>query len=224
MAGRKTFTSGEILTAADVNSFLMDQSVMVFDDSAARGSAIPSPSEGMTTYLKDQNQLQVYDGSQFGPVGSVLQVVSTTKTDTQVNSSVASGALVTVSGLTITHALSSASNKVILIGQLSGQIQGVNNIGGVVTADGTPITRGDAAGDRARVAGINSAAPDNFPSTTTIIAEYSPGTTSSIDYDLKVVNLRAVSATVYVNRSVGDGDEADRPRSVSTLTLMEVAG
>jgi hypothetical protein len=30
---------------------------MVFDDSAARGSAIPSPIEGMVTYLKDTDQL-----------------------------------------------------------------------------------------------------------------------------------------------------------------------
>jgi hypothetical protein len=39
---RQVFTAGEILTAADMND-LSDQTVMVFDDSAARGSAIPSP-------------------------------------------------------------------------------------------------------------------------------------------------------------------------------------
>jgi hypothetical protein len=57
---RKVFVANEILTAADVNTNLMDQAVMVFDDSAARGSAIPSPSEGMVTYLKDTDQLEKY--------------------------------------------------------------------------------------------------------------------------------------------------------------------
>lgn len=60
---RKVFVAGEILTAADVNSQLMDQMVMVFDDSTARGSAIPTPSEGMVTYLKDTNLIELYDGS-----------------------------------------------------------------------------------------------------------------------------------------------------------------
>ena len=62
---RKVFTAGEILTAADVNTNLMDQAVMVFDDSAARDSAIPTPSEGMVTYLKDTDALEKFDGSNF---------------------------------------------------------------------------------------------------------------------------------------------------------------
>jgi hypothetical protein len=68
--GRKVFTAGEILEADQVNGYLMDQSVMVFDDATARGSAIPSPSEGMLTYNKDTSGLELYDGSAFGPVGS----------------------------------------------------------------------------------------------------------------------------------------------------------
>jgi hypothetical protein len=63
MAGRKVFAPATVLTAADVNSFLMDQSVMVFDDSTARDTAIPSPIEGMVTYVKDSDHLDVYDGS-----------------------------------------------------------------------------------------------------------------------------------------------------------------
>ena len=63
--GKKTFAVNEVLTAADVNGYLMDQSIMVFDDSAARSSAIPSPDEGMVTYLKDTNAVEVYDGTAF---------------------------------------------------------------------------------------------------------------------------------------------------------------
>jgi hypothetical protein len=60
MSGRKTFVGGDILLASELNGFLMDQAVMVFDDAAARTTAIPSPSEGMVTYLKDTNSIDKY--------------------------------------------------------------------------------------------------------------------------------------------------------------------
>lgn len=60
MSGRKTFVGGDILLASELNGFLMDQSVMVFDDAAARDAAIPSPSEGMVVYLKNTNTLFRY--------------------------------------------------------------------------------------------------------------------------------------------------------------------
>ena len=50
-AGKKTFTAGEILTASDTNTYLMEQTVMYFAGTAARASAIPTPSTGMTTYI-----------------------------------------------------------------------------------------------------------------------------------------------------------------------------
>jgi hypothetical protein len=50
-AGKKTFTAGEVLTASDVNTYLMEQSVMYFGGTAARASAIPTPSTGMTSYI-----------------------------------------------------------------------------------------------------------------------------------------------------------------------------
>ena len=59
----KTFVSGEILTATDVNSQVMNQQVMVFDDAAARDVALTSPVHGMFVYLKDENALAYFDGS-----------------------------------------------------------------------------------------------------------------------------------------------------------------
>jgi len=63
--GRKVFTAGEVLTAANVNGYLMDQAVMVFADEAARTSAISDPSAGMLTFLVDVAQVQVYDGTDW---------------------------------------------------------------------------------------------------------------------------------------------------------------
>jgi hypothetical protein len=62
---RKEFDAFTRLDASDVNTFLMDQAVMTFASSAARGSAIGTAVEGMVTWLNDENALQVYDGSQW---------------------------------------------------------------------------------------------------------------------------------------------------------------
>jgi len=77
-AGKKTFTAGEVLTASDVNTYLMEQSVMYFGGTAARSSAIPTPSTGMTTYIGVTGtasipQIETYTGSEWQtPYGSTL--------------------------------------------------------------------------------------------------------------------------------------------------------
>jgi hypothetical protein len=59
--GRRTFAPGEVLTASNVMNYLMDQSVMNFAGTAARGSAIGTAvSEGMVSYLADTDSLEVY--------------------------------------------------------------------------------------------------------------------------------------------------------------------
>jgi hypothetical protein len=76
-AGFKTFAVGEVLTANNVNTYLMEQAVMVFADAAARAAGITSPSEGMVTYLADSNSLFLYDGSNWvsaspDPIGLII--------------------------------------------------------------------------------------------------------------------------------------------------------
>jgi hypothetical protein len=60
--GFKTFVSGEVLTAADTNGYLM-QGVMVFANASARSAAITAPTEGQYSYLKDTNSTEYYDGA-----------------------------------------------------------------------------------------------------------------------------------------------------------------
>ena len=62
---RQVFDSGEVLSATDVNTNLMNQMVMTFAGTAARGSAIPTPTEGMLTYLADTNTFEFYNGTSF---------------------------------------------------------------------------------------------------------------------------------------------------------------
>jgi hypothetical protein len=73
---RKVFTAGEVLAAADVNSFLMDQTVMSFAGTAARGSAIPTPVTGMTTYLEDSKDLRIYDGSAYSSPFGLTELIN----------------------------------------------------------------------------------------------------------------------------------------------------
>jgi hypothetical protein len=58
----KNFTPSELLSA-DVNTYLMNQSVMTFDNASARSSALTLPVEGMMSYLKDSDTLWIYNGS-----------------------------------------------------------------------------------------------------------------------------------------------------------------
>ena len=62
-AGFKDFVAGDVLTATQVDTYLMQQSIMSFAGTAARASAITSPAEGYMTYLQDTDQLSYYTGS-----------------------------------------------------------------------------------------------------------------------------------------------------------------
>jgi len=69
-AGVRLFTAGSILTAQQVNEYLMDQTISRFSDSAARDSSFgglgePVLSEGRLAYLDSDNKLYVYDGSNW---------------------------------------------------------------------------------------------------------------------------------------------------------------
>ena len=61
----KTFANGFPLPASDLNNYLMNQSVIVFADAAARTAAIASPTEGMVTYLESDNELYKWTGADW---------------------------------------------------------------------------------------------------------------------------------------------------------------
>jgi hypothetical protein len=65
--GFKTFTTGEVLTSADTNGYLM-QGILVFADATARDAAITAPEEGQFAYLKDTNVTTYYTGSAWANV------------------------------------------------------------------------------------------------------------------------------------------------------------
>lgn len=66
MSGYKTWAIGEVVEAGDFQSYIQDQTVMVFASEAARTSAIGTPSAGMLSFLVDSAQVQVYGGTATG--------------------------------------------------------------------------------------------------------------------------------------------------------------
>jgi hypothetical protein len=77
--GFKDFVTGEVLTAADVDGYLM-QGVWVFADAAARTAAVTSPQEGNMSYLKDTNSIEYYSGSGWVSSGSIPAYAAWTPT------------------------------------------------------------------------------------------------------------------------------------------------
>jgi len=57
------FVSGTPALASDINTYLMNQSVMVFTNSAARDAALTAPSAGMFAYLEDVDHYTIYEGA-----------------------------------------------------------------------------------------------------------------------------------------------------------------
>jgi hypothetical protein len=77
-AGYKLFNTGDVLTAAQVNTYLNEQTVMVFASSAARTSALSGVlAEGMMSYLQDTNAVEVYNGSAWVAVGGGASPLTT---------------------------------------------------------------------------------------------------------------------------------------------------
>ena len=234
MAGYREFQTGEVLTAANVNSFLMEQATMTFADAAARDAALAGVLRaGLNVYLQDTDRLQYYDGTAWQNVpneadvdaaGGLVAVKSAIFTGTQTQS-LAAGANVAVTGLSITHEVADPANKLIISANI-GVAADSNGLGlcGLAVSDGTNfIGVGDAEGVRARVSssgrtGGSSTLVSNTPSVTFV---HTPGAGSKT-YTVRAVGLFVVTSTVFINRTQGDGNDVGNPRGVSSLVIQEV--
>ena len=97
--GRKTFTPLEVLTAANVNGYLMDQSVMVFASATARSSVIGTAlSTGMVSFRADGTAWEGYNGTSWVPLVNVdtSAFLTASSTATLTNKSIDAGQITTV--------------------------------------------------------------------------------------------------------------------------------
>jgi len=153
------------------------------------------------------------------PAGSVLQVVSTTKTDTFTTTSTT---FTTITGLTASITPSSATSKILIIVSVTGSQQvGTNDALIALFRDSTQIALGDAAGSRVRHSFLLNTSDAGWSTTGSVNFLDSPSTTSAISYS---VRARVPSTgTLYINRGQSDTDAAfGAGRTVSSITVMEI--
>ena len=149
------------------------------------------------------------------PVGSVLQVVQAVKSDTAI---ISGGVTYTIATAVITP--SSASSKILLMAHVNGYAPYDTCL--YFARNGTGVGLGDAAGARVRgFAEMNGSPRVNEGGNSAGLFLDSPNTAAAITYGLLVYTA---STTTYINRSGSDVDAGYETRSISTLTLMEIAG
>lgn len=61
----KVFSNGNALNASELNTYLMNQSVIVFTNATARDAALAVPLAGQMVYLEDSDRFFWYDGTQW---------------------------------------------------------------------------------------------------------------------------------------------------------------
>jgi hypothetical protein len=150
--------------------------------------------------------------------GKVLQVVSTTKSDTFTTSSTS---FTDVTGLSVSITPTSATSKILVLYNMSaGQSQG-HIAHSRLMRDSTTINIGGAAGSRNRSTS-DALAIGTASVGTTIAGSFldSPATTAATTYKMQGAVLSP--GTLYVNRTEDDSDNVNRSRTVSTITVMEI--
>jgi hypothetical protein len=157
------------------------------------------------------------------PAGSVLQVVSTTMTDT---ASTSSGTFNDISGLSVSITPTSASSKILVLLNVTGgnndggaAVQLVRNSTAIAIATSATGSRINASfgnyynnGDANSMRGHGLTHLD------------SPATASSVTYKAQFrVGQTSGGREFYVNRANGNDDATYNIRTVSTITVMEIA-
>ena len=85
-AGFKTWAAGDVLTAAQLNTYIQQQTIGVFATAAARTTALGTAvAEGMVSFRVDADALEFYNGSSWVTVGvdtSLTNVLITSPRET----------------------------------------------------------------------------------------------------------------------------------------------
>ena len=168
-----------------------------------------------------------YVDTEVAAAGGLVAVKQATQGGA-VTLSIAAGSSADITGLSITHALSDAANKVLLfayIGQMYASTAYAAQLAGFAV-DGTLVGIADSAGNRRR-AGVGGRSHYNtidYPWTSPpLMYLYAPGDTSSHDYTLRGINgLSSGTQTLYINRNHSDTDTSTNPRTLSSIILQEV--
>jgi hypothetical protein len=152
--------------------------------------------------------------------GKVLQVVSTTKVDTF---STSSTSYTDLTGLSVSITPSSATSKILAIVDISTNID--NAVVGYVQLlrASTAVGGGTAVGTRRTASKSLYLSTSGATVTTNLAFNFldSPATTSATTYKIQVATN---GSPININTTFNDADDPARPRTSSTITLMEISG
>jgi len=210
--GFKTFATGDVLTAADTNGYLM-QGVWTFANAAARDAAVTSPQEGNVCYLKDTDAIMTYSGTAWvavgGGGGKVLQVKNFVY-GTQTSST--SGTFADT-GVTLSITPSLNTSKVLVLVNMQGVGRNSTNSSGVYLKLLRGATVIQQLGD---TNGFTNGSSWTFQSVGSTYLD-SPATTSATTYKVQFAVQSPVAGTVYVQEYQSTVGSAE-----SSITLMEI--
>ena len=148
----------------------------------------------------------------------VNQIVQTVKTDTFTTTSTS---FVDVTGLSVTITPSSASNKILVICDVSTGNASSSGCSARLLRNGSAIYTGDAAGSRPL--GLSENDSQFQTMRTGGVYVDSPATTSAVTYKIQILN--SVGFTSCVNRTGRDDNTTSYdPRTASSITVMEISG
>jgi len=158
--------------------------------------------------------------------GKILQFKKSIKLDTVSQAVNPGGSWSYSSGLSVTLTPSSASNSIVLLGQLTVGISAHEDLGVTIDQDGSELdsTRAAADGARSRGTSISGRLEDAGRALTFCIAmEVSAGNTNSRSYNYRIRHGGGASRTLYINRSGSDTNGVYYFRGASSLLAFEVA-
>jgi hypothetical protein len=222
--GFKTFATGDVLTAADTNGYLM-QGVWTFADAAARDAAVTSPQEGNFCFLKDTNATQYYSGSAWVAVGGSSALTFLTGTSFTTASTVSLPTSTFTSTYTnylieFTITACSAANDFGVRGRTSGTDLSTSVYDYAVNGgktNSTTYTFGGASADRMYIASMSTATPYRGS-----IRLFSPQTTANTYMSTSGVGVESsVAATANamgIARSSAQFDSVTLFPSTGTVT------
>ena len=174
----------------------------------------------MASHLRVDKILPV-DGAPTGGGGGIIQVVSTTKTDTFDTTSTS---FVDITGLSVSITPKFSTSKILVTYHTNASMEDDGYRGGLrLMRDSTAIFVGDSAGSRPQLSNhlVEATGTQQQFSYSGQTLD-SPATTSAVTYKVQAISLDS-GRQININKSYGDSDDALNGRTASSITVMEVS-
>lgn len=179
-------------------------------------------------YRIDENKIGIAtNGNRVGEIGpgyggftgNIIQIQSTTKSDTF--TTVTANTFLDVPNLFVTITPRYITSRILVMMSISYICDsGAYTHQARVVRDSTPIGIGDAFGSRSRsTVGTQRTTDPANPLTQSIQFLDSPSSTSLLTYKIQVISQ---GGTLYVNRSGEATDDVTRSATISNITVMEI--